>query len=271
MYKLIATDLDETLISHDHTITQENKDAIQKAIDKGVKIVLATGRGFETVQHTLKDLGLNDKAGEYVISFNGGALTENKDNTLLELVPLKRELAEEIFTKGKEYGDCIHVYTKDKVYVFNMTDEERDYLDGRMPVIETDETNLDFIDDDIIKLLFVNTDFDYLKSIENDLSYLRDDVDVSYSAQRYIEFNPKGITKGKGLSDLCDLIGIDLKDTIAIGDNFNDLPMIQAAGLGVGVANTNEEMKDLCDVITENDYNHSAIAEVIEKFILNEE
>ena len=169
MYKLIATDLDETLISQDHTISEKNKEAIQKAIDKGVKFVLATGRGFETVQHTLDDLGLKDLKDEYVISFNGGALTENKNNRLLELTPLKRELADEIFQKGLEYGDCIHVYSKDKVYCFNTTDDEREYLNGRMPVIELEDNNIDFIKDDIVKLLFVNKDFDYLKSIEKDL------------------------------------------------------------------------------------------------------
>ncbi len=83
-----------------------------------------------------------------------------------------------------------------------------------------------------------------------------------------MEFNPKGVNKGVGLLYLADLMGIAPEKTIAIGDNFNDLPMIRAAGLGVGVSNTIEEMKPICDVITHASCNESAIAEVIERYIL---
>ena len=79
MYKIIACDLDETLLSDDRTISKENIEAIQKAKELGVKFVPATGRGFNTVGGTLKDLGLYDLENEYVISYNGGAITENKE------------------------------------------------------------------------------------------------------------------------------------------------------------------------------------------------
>ena len=96
-------------------------------------------------------------------------------------------------------------------------------------------------------------------------------MDVSYSANRYIEFNPKGVNKGQGLLKLASILGVDRKDTIAIGDNLNDLSMILDAGLGAGVANTLPDMKDQCDYITENDFRHDAIAEVIERFVLSEQ
>ena len=85
-----------------------------------------------------------------------------------------------------------------------------------------------------------------------------------------MEFNRKGVSKGKGLHKLADLLGVDIRDTIAIGDNYNDLSMIKQAGLGVGVANTVEAMKKECDYITKADCDHSAIAEVINRFIFNE-
>ena len=83
MYKLIACDLDETLIKPDRTIDSRDIEAIKKLKDLGVKFVLATGRGYNTVQGTLKELDLFDEANQYVISYNGGAITENKDNRLL--------------------------------------------------------------------------------------------------------------------------------------------------------------------------------------------
>ena len=93
-------------------------------------------------------------------------------------------------------------------------------------------------------------------------------MDVSYSSNRYIEFNHQGVNKGQGLKKLAELLHVDIKDTIAIGDNFNDLSMIKVAGLGVGVQNTVEEMKKECDIITKATNNRGAIAEVINKHIL---
>lgn len=86
MYKLIASDMDETLLNDDHEICQRNIDLILKAKQKGVKFVPATGRGYMSIQRDLKLLNLYDEVGEYVISFNGGALTENKNNRMMFLM-----------------------------------------------------------------------------------------------------------------------------------------------------------------------------------------
>ena len=109
-----------------------------------------------------------------------------------------------------------------------------------------------------------------MEEIARDLSGITGDMDVSYSSNRYLEFNQKGVNKGSGLRKLAELLGVDMKDTIAIGDNYNDLTMIQAAGLGVGVGNTVEELKPLCDYVTAADYNHGAVAEVLRKFVLRD-
>lgn len=119
-----------------------------------------------------------------------------------------------------------------------------------------------------MKVLYMNTDYQYLKGIENDLKEITGDLDVSYSSNRYIEFNHQGVNKGQGLKHLVELLHVDMKETIAIGDNFNDLSMIKVAGLGVGVQNTVEEMKKECDIITKATNNQGAIAEVINQYIL---
>ena len=94
MYKLIAWDLDETLIKPDRTIDSRDIEAIKKLKDLGVKFVLSTGRGYNTVQGTLKELDLFDEANQYVISYNGGAITENKDYRLLHFEGISFEKAE---------------------------------------------------------------------------------------------------------------------------------------------------------------------------------
>lgn len=272
MYKIIACDLDETLLCDDRSVSQKNKEAILKAKKRGVKFVPATGRGFNTVDKTLKELGLYNKEKEYVISYNGGAITENKDNQLLHFEGISFQLASELYQRGLQYDVCIHIYTKDTVYVYNYVQEEKDYLAGRMEVQEIFDNNIDFLKgQEIVKALYMNTNYQYLKQIENDLKDITNDVDVSYSSNRYIEFNHKGVNKGQGLLTLAQLLNVKQEETIAIGDNFNDLSMIKVAGLGVGVHNCVDGIKKNCDYITKATNNEDAIAEVIEKFIFNNE
>lgn len=170
---------------------------------------------------------------------------------------------------GIEYDVCMHVYTPDMCYAYRYSEDERSYLAGRMAVTETDETTLDFLDgQEIVKVLYQNTDTSYLRSIASELSDVTGDIDVSYSSGRYLEFNAHGVNKGAGLLRLTEALGVDPADTIAIGDNWNGWPMIRDAGLGVCVANAVEDMKPQCDYVCEATCNQSAVAEVIERFVL---
>ena len=270
MYKIVACDLDETLLKTDRTISDKNKKAIARLKDFGVKFVPTSGRNYISIDAQVKDLGLFDLENEFVISFNGGAITENKNHKLLHFDGISFELAEELYKRGQNYDVCTHVYTLEKVYAYNFFQNEKDYVAGRMEVEETFEKNLDFLKgQEIVKCLYTNTDRKYLQKIAEDLKDITGEIDVSYSANRYLEFNKLGVNKGAGLKRLAEILNVDIKDTIAIGDNFNDLSMIRDAGLGVGVANVVEDMRGDCDYICENDCDHDAVAEVLEKFIFN--
>ena len=270
MYKIIACDLDETLLGKGKSLSEENIKAIQKARECGVKFVPCTGRGFRTVSGTLQQLGLYDQEDQYVISFNGGCITENKNSRMLSYCGMSYDLMHELYERGQKYDVAIRLYTTETVYVFNMTENEKRFCEQRNPVVEC-TGDMEFLrTHDLVKVVFAKPDYDYLHTIEEDLQDMANQLDISYSSGRYLEMNPKGVNKGFGLRKLAELLHVDIKDTIAIGDNYNDLPMIKAAGLGVGVANTVEEMKKECDVITDADYEHSAVAEVIRKYILNE-
>lgn len=268
-YKMIVSDLDETLLCLDGSISAKNVEAIQKARKLGVRFVPATGRGYRSVRETLETIGLKEAGQEYVISFNGGAVTENKGERLLRFEGIPFQKAEELFFRGLAFDVCIHVYTKDTVYVYRLNQDERDHLKGRMEIQEFFTDHLDFLNgQEIVKILYENTDCAYLNQIGDNLKPITQDIDVSYSSNRYIEFNRKGVNKGTGLLFLADQLGIRPEETIAIGDNYNDLSMIQAAGLGVGVQNTVPEMKPFCDFITNATCDEGAIAEIIEKYIL---
>ena len=99
-----------------------------------------------------------DKENEYVISYNGGAITENKNNRLLHFEGIHFNLANELYKRGLNYNVCIHVYTKDHVYAYNYTQDEKDYLAGRMEVAEIFEKDLTFLkNQEIVKCLYLNT------------------------------------------------------------------------------------------------------------------
>ena len=270
-YKLIASDMDETLLNDDHQICQRNIDLIKKAKEKGVKFVPATGRGYASIQNDLKTLGLYDELGEYVISFNGGALTENKDNRLLYFEGLSFEKTKEIFEFGLQCDVCQHVYTKDKLYVFNLSESEKERIKHqKVECVILEENNIDFLKDTpISKILFQNTDVPYLMSLEPQMKEIVEgECAVSYSSNRYMEFNKIGVDKGQGLKHLAELLGIDISETIAVGDNYNDMPMLQVAGLSVAAANAVDDVKKACDVTTNADNNEGVVAEIIERFIL---
>ncbi len=266
--RLIVCDLDETLIRKDRTIHPDCIAAIRELQKKGILFVPATGRGYTTVSGTLKELDLFEKENQYVMSFNGGALTENKGTKVLYFRDMDRSLVQKLFERGLRYDAAVRVYTADMVYVFHMTEEERQFSKGRSGVTECAGEDLSFLDGQpIVKIVYANSNFPYLRSIEDDMKDLKDELDISYSSGRYMEFNPKGINKGTGLQKLADLLGIPMSQTMAIGDNFNDLPMIRAAAAGVGTANTNSQMKRLCPHLTERTCEEGAVAEAVERFI----
>lgn len=271
MYKLIACDLDETLLTTtDPHVSKVNADAIKKLRSLGVKFVPATGRNFLTIKETLEELDLFDRENEYAISLNGAVLSENHNDRILYFHGIDFDLVKNIYERSRQYDVGLHVYTDTETYVKDLPVYEKEILSDRgLDFIEFRDIE-EFRDRKLAKILFVNRDYDYLKRVEQDFTDILDRVDLSYSSNRYFEFNAKGVNKGNGLRKLCEILKIDLSEVIAIGDNFNDLTMIQAAGLGVGVANAIPGMREHFDVITENDCGHGAVAEVIEKYILNQ-
>ena len=270
MYKLLAIDLDETLLTTEKTVSKINVDALQKADAMGVRIVIATGRGIATVQDTLKAIGFDDKENEYVISFNGGAVTENKGTEFLYQEGISFEFASELYKRGLNYDVGVQVFTLDDIFVYNYTDAERAFLEPEIQVTEIFEDNIDFLKDtQIMKVILMNEERQYLEQIEEDFKDITMNSDVSYSSNRYIEFNHKGVNKGAALEFLADRLGIDMSETMAIGDNYNDWSMFKVAGFAVGVDNMVEELRDEVDYISEKTNDEDAVAAIIEKFIFN--
>ena len=160
---------------------------------------------------------------------------------------------------------------EDTVYIFNLSESEAQRIrDQKVECVIMEENTIDFLKDTpISKILYQNTDVPYLMSLEPQMkSIWEGECSVSYSSNRYMEFNKLGVDKGAGLKHLAQILGIDISECIAVGDNYNDLPMLEVAGLSVAANNAVEDVKKVCDVVTKADNNEGVIAEIIERFIL---
>lgn len=270
MYKLIFTDLDETLLANHH-IPSVNLEAINKAKEKGVKIIPCTGRGYDMTTDVLKELNQYEQVGEYLIGYNGALIMETNGPKELMFNGLDFDLMKLIFDYGRNLDVCLMVFTTEGCYLFNANEDEiqrKTMQKANFTVVEG--YDIDFLKDKrIAKINYENTDQEYMAKVKKEIEpIVKDKVSVTASSSRYIEFNKKGVNKGVGLTWLANYLNVPIEETIGIGDNYNDVDMLKAAVLGACVSSAKQDIKDLSDYVTKKDYADGAVAEVIEEFVL---
>lgn len=269
MYKMMLSDLDETLLVNQH-VPEFNQEAIKKARKKGMRFVVATGRSYNMIGEILKEIGTYDQENEYSICFNGGLILENKDFKILHFEGLDYELMKKCFKYGCAENLCMLIFTLDCCYIYNADEREvQRKIEQKAPMKVMETHDIEFLKEaSIAKILLVKRDMDYLKALrERMIPELSGQVELTFSSNRYLECNAVGINKGTGLKWLADYLGIDIKDTIAVGDNYNDVSMIKEAGVGACVSSAADDIKEISDYVCKNDYNEGAVKEVIERFI----
>ncbi|MEX0380321.1 Cof-type HAD-IIB family hydrolase [Leuconostoc sp. MS02] len=273
MIQLILSDLDETLLNDDGSIHQKNIDAIQKFTQNGGYFVPNTGRSYKSVTGTLKALGLNTTR-QYVVSYNGGAIVAIEPDGREEIVvqhDMSIDLAKRIFELGQIQDDIdTHIYTLDKLFIYNISPADKQYMSERqVPYTEIFSDDLTFLVNEapVMKVIFEHSDSNVRQKIADTVTNeLSDAVLLTFSSNRYVEFNPKGVDKGVTGLELADILHIDHDNTAALGDNLNDAAQIKAAGTGVAVANAKQEIKDIADIVLTTTNNDAAVADYIENY-----
>ncbi|MQS89512.1 Cof-type HAD-IIB family hydrolase [Companilactobacillus mishanensis] len=273
MYKMIVCDLDETLMNDDGTLSETNAAAIKAATAKGVYFVPNSGRSYTSFQNDLETMGLLNKTDQYTISYNGGLISENKGNRAIAINSMPFEIAQKVFETGiSDSSADTHIYTQDKLYIYHPKEDDAKYLHNRgVSFEEINDVNLDrFKEDNIMKIIMDLPTMNQRKKMQQKVESVVDpqQLAVTFSSDRYVEFNPAGVDKGTASIQLGKILGIKPEEIISIGDNNNDLPMLKAVGLPVSVANGIDSVKKVAKYVTSADNNHGAIAEVINKFIL---
>ena len=274
MYKLVATDMDETFLDHGHQIPEANIRAMQRMKELGVLFVPSSGRWYSSIMDNFAHLDPALLEGSYVISYNGGFINRVGDPNPLTSCGIGRACAEELYALGRELGKCMHVNVADgHVFVCDAPEAERTYLEkisGVTHFSSAEHTDLSFLDSrDIVKLIFMDPDFEGLQQLGRELEPMaqRLGVEITFSSKRYLEFMPAGIDKGYGLKKLAEMLGIPMDQVIGVGDSANDLAMIKAAGLGVGVANVTDDVPPYCDIVLESTGDDGAFEELVEKYL----
>lgn len=274
MYKLVATDMDETFLDHNHQIPEANIRAMQRMKELGVLFVPSSGRWYSSIMDNFAHLDPALLEGSYVISYNGGFINRVGDPNPLTSCGIGRACAEELYALGRELGKCMHVNVADgHVFVCDAPEAERTYLEkisGVTHFSSAEHTDLSFLDSrDIVKLIFMDPDFEGLQQLGRELEPMtqRLGVEITFSSKRYLEFMPAGIDKGYGLKKLAEMLGIPMDQVIGVGDSAIDLAMIKAAGLGVGVANVTDDVRPYCDIVLESTGDDGAFGELVEKYL----
>lgn len=262
-YRLLASDIDGTLITSNQELTDETLAAINALKNEGKFFTLSTGRpimGISKYTHLVSP-------GVPLISYNGAMIIRPDNGEIIFERGLSGTSAREIIRRGNELGTIVIVWAKNKLFANKINE----YVEGYRR-ITGEEINL-LVDPESVIALGV-TKCLWLDNPEK-ISKYNDDlhnmpiegVNFCTSTPMLLEFMCEGVSKGEGLKKVCEYCGVDISEAIAAGDELNDMSMIEVAGLGVAMGNAHSAIKDAANYITlTNDENGLAV--MIKEFML---
>lgn len=266
-YKVIVLDLDGTLTNRDKVITPKTKQVLMEAQEQGKIVVLASGRPTYGIMPLAKELHLENYGG-YVLSFNGGMITDCKTREVIFERQLPAEINEKILGLAEKERVDILTYEGEEIITDNpecpyaIKEAQINHLNIRK--IEDMKAHITF---SVPKYLMLD-DGDYLAMVEPRVkAALGKNFSVYRSEPFFLEIMPKGIDKAQSLARLLEVLDIPVEQMIACGDGYNDLSMIEFAGLGVAMENAVLPVRTAADYVTYSN-NEDGVAHVVEKFML---
>lgn len=245
-YKLIAADMDGTLLNSRGIITDKTQNAIKAVKEKGVIFTICTGRPIQGVEFYINMLNLDCP----VITYNGAMIVIGKTKEIIFEQGLMSEDARIVLALGKEFKTTIIVWSGNKLYANVLNERVQDYkrIAAIEPILIENEDEI--IQKGITKILWYD-DVDKIDLFQNVLKErLQDRVNFCTSKPVFLEFFDNRVSKAVAMEKIGEYLGIKREEMIAIGDGFNDLPMIEYAGMGVAMGNAPEEIKTKADYVT---------------------
>ena len=273
MYKLIAIDLDGTLVTDEKELTLRTIEVIKKASEKGVRIMLSSGRSFYRLEKFIDALGLR-KENQCTICFNGAIIIENITKEVLYSKNLDMEEVKELIHLGKKLELPIMIYAKDAHYVEKIPEvlqKNTNNLQGmNLKIVKFNEINFNEKQNYIYKICFIDNPEKIIEKRKEISKEMIEKYEITSSVPEYLEIVKKGIKKSEAIKFVMEKYGIKREEVMAIGDGENDVEMLSFAGVGVAMENAKEDVKKFADVVTTSN-NDDGVANAIEKYILKEE
>lgn len=266
-YKLLVLDLDGTLTNAEKEITPVTLTALLKAQQMGLRIVLASGRPTYGIAPLAKMLELHHYGG-YILSYNGGQIINCQTGEVVYQKVLDPKLLPYLYKEAKKNNFAIISYDNDSIITETPDDTyvQKEAFLNKMPVRKT-ENFLEAINFAPAKCLIVGNP-EPLEILEKKMNkHLNGTMDVYRSEPFFLELVPLHVDKANSLNILLEKIKIKSDEMIAVGDGFNDLTMIQMAGLGIAMSNAQESVKACADYVTLSN-EEDGVAHAIEKFVL---
>ena len=288
MYKLIAIDLDGTLLNSYGEITEKNRDAIKYALNKGVQVILASGRDPQTMKKISLELGIKN----FLIAGNGACVYDiEKDENIYENY-IEKEKALKIIKICKENSIFFNVYTSKGIITESLNYNVKVFNNENNYKPNNKRTNIEIVNNiyeyvyenelKILKIIICDESKIIFNNIIGKLKNLRDVevLDVEHMSKKniktgteeykieyfYTEVTNKNANKWTSIQFLANKVGVKVSEIICIGDNINDFEMVKNAGIGIAMKNSALEKQNIANYITE-DNNSDGVGNAIYKYI----
>ena len=269
--KAFFTDLDGTILNTEKEISPGNRAAVEEALAAGHKVIVATGRPLSSAIAQAERLGLSGE-GCYVISYNGGVMWDCGAGKTIHESHIPKARVREVFAEAARRGMHIQTYMGPDVVVETRCDDEavRRYTNLTRMTFRV-LPDIGELEIEPVKMLLIDFDDHAPLVAFRDwvLETYAGELDSFFSSDCFLEIVPAGTNKGAALLKMAELLSIDPADTVAAGDEANDISMIRAAGVGACMVNGIPEAKAAADYVTAADNDHDGAAEIIRKFVLN--
>ncbi len=292
MYKLIAIDLDGTLLNSQGEISDENRLYLKKTIDRGIEVVLASGRPIDSVENLSLEIGAN----KYLISGNGAVVYGIQEKEILYNKFLSKAQVLNIIKMCKDNSIYCNVYTENEIIAESLNynilfyyrenankDEEKrtkinivndmyKYIESSqvekyLKITVCDDSQLIF--NSILRKLKTISDVDVLDVSHMSRKIIKDGTERIQIEYFYTEITNRNVNKWEAIKYIIEKDGIAPEEVVGIGDNINDKEMIEYAGLGVAMGNSSPDVKAVAQIVVA-DNNSDGVAEAIKKYILND-
>ncbi len=269
-YRMIAVDLDDTLLNEESKISARNRKAICRAVQSGTRFVIATGRMFKTSVTYLDDLTLDGDCP--LINYHGALVTKARSREIVLHKPVGNDMAITVASEAEARGYHVSLFIEDELYIKEENQYSRYYLSLAHIGVQAVGSLGSYLKNNgasPTKMSIISFDGS-LDSLETELqARYAGKLSILQSRPHFLEITDIEATKGQTLKWLAEREGIKQEEVIAFGDGHNDIDMISYAGLGVAVANARQAVIDVADLVTASN-NDDGVAEIIERYVLND-